>query len=218
MQMNMMYPYPMSFQPKKECTLYIGDLDEQINEEVLYSYFSRFGIVATARVMRHATTKKSRGFGFLSFFHQQDAENARITSNHSVIIRKPIRVTMARNPRDLSGGANVFLKKVPAEVNIHDIDSVFSEFGRVFSSKISTDEDGNSTGYGYVQFEEKEEADKALAAAVDNKIKVNGVDIEIQQFKRKDDRENLDARNNLYMKNFPSNLDEKELEEKIKVG
>lgn len=214
--MNMMYPYPM-YTPKKECTLYVGDLDEQITEEVLYQYFARFGSIATARVMKHSQTKKSRGFGFLSFFQQQDAENARISSNHQVIIRKPIRVTIAKSPREFAAGANVFIKKIPEGMDINDIDSHFSQFGRVFTSKINTDDEGNSLGYGYVQFEEKEEADKALESTADGIVKINELEIEILRFKKKDEREGSDVRNNIYLKNFPEDLDETNLEEKLKV-
>lgn len=214
----MMYPqFAIPPTAKKECTLYIGDLDEQITEETLYSYFSRFGNIATARVMKHSQTKKSRGFGFLSYFQQQDAENARISCNHQVIIRKPIRVTIAKSPREFGPGSNVFLKGIPADLNINDVDSHFSQFGRVFSSKINTDDDGNSLGYGYVQFEEKEEADKALESAVDGKMKIADLEIEVVRFKRKDERDSLDARNNLYLKNFPEGMDETEVENKIRV-
>ena len=53
-------------------TLYVGDLEEQISEELLYPYFSRFGPIYSLNVMRDRTIRKSRGFGFITFYNQKD--------------------------------------------------------------------------------------------------------------------------------------------------
>jgi RNA recognition motif-containing protein len=49
----------------------------------------------------------------------------------------------------------------------------------VFSSKLSLVEAGKNRGYGYVQFEEKESAEKALAQKI---IKVNDTEMEVLPF------------------------------------
>lgn len=53
-------------------TLYIGDLEEQITEEMLYSVFIKFGPIFSLRVMKDFHTKKSRGFGFVSYYNVVD--------------------------------------------------------------------------------------------------------------------------------------------------
>ena len=53
-------------------TLYIGDLEEQITEEMLYSVFIKFGPIFSLRVMKDFNSKKSRGFGFVSYYNVTD--------------------------------------------------------------------------------------------------------------------------------------------------
>ena len=70
-------PFVGSFKPLPQnqdlSTVYIGDLEEQISEELLYPYFSRFGgQIYSLKVMRDRTTRKSRGFGFITFYNQKD--------------------------------------------------------------------------------------------------------------------------------------------------
>ena len=55
-------------------TLYVGDLEEQITEEMLYNYFSKFGNIYSVRVMRDIHYKKSRGFAFITFYDTKDGK------------------------------------------------------------------------------------------------------------------------------------------------
>jgi len=91
------------------------------------------------------------------------------------------------------------------------LDSVFSQFGTIFSSKIAYDENGDSLGYGYVQFESREYADKCLSEV--KQLKIKDKIIEVNGFKRKKDRD--DCRRNLYLKNLPVNLTFTDLEKKL---
>ena len=68
-------PFAAPFKPlpsQNQVTLYIGDLEEQISEELLYPYFSKFGPIYSLKVMRDRYLRKSRGFGFLSYYNQKD--------------------------------------------------------------------------------------------------------------------------------------------------
>jgi splicing factor 3B subunit 4 len=48
--------------------LFIGNLDHDVDEKLLYDTFSAFGgIIETPKIMRDPDTKASRGFGFISF-------------------------------------------------------------------------------------------------------------------------------------------------------
>lgn len=68
-------PFAGPFKPlpsQNQVTLYIGDLEEQISEELLYPYFSKFGPIYSLKVMRDRYLRKSRGFGFISYYNQKD--------------------------------------------------------------------------------------------------------------------------------------------------
>ena len=215
--MMMNYP-PQSnymYSQGKDSTLYIGDLDDSITNDRLFAYFSKFGNISNARVMRNSTNHKSRGYGFVSFFSAQDAERARVAANHEVIIRKPIRVCLKKSMKEIEKEANVFLKEVDPAITIKEIDEVFSAYGKIFSSKISTDDEGNSCGYGYVQFQSKAEAEECLSHAVENKIVVAGKDVTVERFVPYSSRDTESLKRNLYFKNFPTDLSEAELNQSI---
>jgi len=143
------------------------------------------------------------------------AEAARINANHEVILKKPIRVTWKKNFRDLDKEANVYIRNINKDVNIREVDSYFSKFGAIFSSKISLDDNGNSLGYGYVQFEKKEQAEACLQEGEIHTVR--GFDLKVEKFQPSKARDKKDLRNNLYVKNLPNNMEKENLEGALKV-
>ncbi|KAL9105606.1 MAG: hypothetical protein Q9227_009264 [Pyrenula ochraceoflavens] len=56
--------------------IFVGDLSNEVNDEVLLQAFSAFGGVSEARVMWDMKTGRSRGYGFVAFRERPDAEKA----------------------------------------------------------------------------------------------------------------------------------------------
>ncbi|KAF3806435.1 Oligouridylate-binding protein 1 [Colletotrichum gloeosporioides] len=56
--------------------IFVGDLSNEVNDEVLTQAFSAFGSVSEARVMWDMKTGRSRGYGFVAFRDRPDAEKA----------------------------------------------------------------------------------------------------------------------------------------------
>lgn len=56
--------------------VFVGDLSNEVNDEVLLQAFSAFGSVSEARVMWDMKTGRSRGYGFVAFRGRDDAEKA----------------------------------------------------------------------------------------------------------------------------------------------
>lgn len=56
--------------------IFVGDLSNEVNDEVLLQAFSAFGQVSEARVMWDMKTGRSRGYGFVSFRDRSEAEKA----------------------------------------------------------------------------------------------------------------------------------------------
>ena len=44
---------------------------------MLYNIFIKYGPISSLRILRDSQTKQSRGFGFASFYNQNDAANAK---------------------------------------------------------------------------------------------------------------------------------------------
>lgn len=56
--------------------IFVGDLSNDVNDEVLLQAFSVFGTVSEARVMWDMKTGRSRGYGFVAFRDQGEAGKA----------------------------------------------------------------------------------------------------------------------------------------------
>ncbi|KMZ71741.1 RNA-binding protein [Zostera marina] len=56
--------------------VFVGDLCPEITDATLFAFFSIYSSCSDARVMWDQKTGRSRGYGFVSFRSQQDAQNA----------------------------------------------------------------------------------------------------------------------------------------------
>jgi len=159
--------------------------------------------------MRDQTSGKSRGFGFVNFVYPRDADVARQFAQNEKVGRKHIRIMFKRNVRDLPPEGNLFVKNLDRNVTVKDLQTLFSQVGPILSTHIAANAEGNSLGYGYVQFEKVEDAKKALESLQNHKLKEN--EISISHYVPKDKRGDTALRRNIYVKNLPENKNEQEL-------
>jgi len=76
--------------------LFIGSLDENVDERLLYDTFSAFGMMATtAKIARDAQTGQSKGYGFVSYTDFESADAAIESMNGQFLMNKPITVQYA---------------------------------------------------------------------------------------------------------------------------
>ena len=188
--------------PFQSASLYVGDLANDISEGLLFELFNRVGPVASIRVCRDSVTRRSLGYAYVNFHNVADAERALDTMNFTDIKGKPCRIMWSQRDPSLrkSGVGNIFVKNLAPTVDNKGLYDVFSVFGNILSCKITTDENGNSKGYGYVHYETAEAATEAIQ-------KVNGMTLEEQEvvvghFLRRQDRSSQNEWTNLYVKQF----------------
>jgi len=76
--------------------LFIGNLDENVDERLLYDTFSAFGVMATtAKIARDPGTGKSKGYGFVSFTDFESSDAAIESMNGQFLMNKAITVQYA---------------------------------------------------------------------------------------------------------------------------
>jgi len=149
--------------------LYVGDLDENIREEALYDLFSKFGQIYYIRLMRDPATGNSRGFAYVNFVNPREAETAMSLAQGEKLGRKCIRIMFKRqNLKALTEG-NVFVKNVDKHATVKEllnfIQKMFVDKNpapRILSAKLAVNSQGECLGYGYVQFEDKVQAQIAI--------------------------------------------------------
>uniref|UniRef100_A0AAQ4PXL4 RRM domain-containing protein n=1 Tax=Gasterosteus aculeatus aculeatus TaxID=481459 RepID=A0AAQ4PXL4_GASAC len=70
--------------PHDPCKMFIGGLSWQTTQEGLKEYFCKFGEVKECMVMRDPVTKRSRGFGFVTYAEQAGVEKVLAQNRHEL--------------------------------------------------------------------------------------------------------------------------------------
>jgi len=207
-------------QPFHTASLYVGDLAPDVNEGLLFEIFNAVGPVSSIRVCRDAITRRSLGYAYVNFHQLADAERALDTMNYTMIKSKPCRIMWSQRDPSLrrSGVGNIFVKNLHESIDNKQLYDTFSLFGNILSCKVVTDrETGNSKGYGYVHYETAEAANAAIEK-LDGML-IDGQEVQVGHFMRRNDRPDINDWTNCYVKNIPYEWDDaKLLEEFSKFG
>lgn len=142
-----------------------------------------------------------------------DARKAKEALNHSIIMDREIRICFKREFKSLDPEANVYVKNISPNVRGKQMEDEFAPYGAIFSCTVKYDENGKHLGYGYVQYKEKEAADKAIEAL--NGANLLGSSIHVEKFKPRGKRNIVSWKTNLYVKNFPQSWTKKQVEDFI---
>jgi len=192
-------------------SLYVGDLAADVTEHTLHEVFSSVGNVASIRVCRDHSSRRSLGYAYVNFHNADDADRAIQTLNFSEINGKQCRIMWSQRDPTLrkSGLGNIFIKNLDPSVDNKSLMDLFSVFGNILSCKVSMGADGRSKGYGYVHFDSTEAAKKAIEKY--DKSYILGHQISVTLFQRREDREKQLEWTNIFIKNIPQDWDEEYL-------
>lgn len=169
-------------------SLYVGDLDVSVTQLQLYDLFNQIGGMESVRICLDVATGGSLGYGYVNYRTRQDADRAMEALNFTPLNGKPIRIMYShRDPSSRrSGTGNIYIKNLDKEIDHKALHETFSSFGNILSCKVATDASGFSLGYGFVQYELEEPAQKAIEKL--NGMLLNGKQVYVGPFLRKQDR------------------------------
>lgn len=87
--------------------LFIGGLAWGTTEETLEELFSTYGEIVEVNIVRDRESGRSRGFGFVQFSTEENAQKAMDALNGTEVEGRTIRVDFAkeRKPRKSGGGS-----------------------------------------------------------------------------------------------------------------
>ncbi|KAL6945367.1 hypothetical protein ACO0QE_002819 [Hanseniaspora vineae] len=205
-------------------SLYVGELNPEVNEALLFDLFSPIGMVASIRVCRDAVTNQSLGYAYVNFQDNESGARAAEQLNFTPINGRPCRImSIQRDPsKRRQGDGNVFIKNLDPAIDNKALYDTFSVFGKILSCKVAVDVDGQSKGFGFVHFEDPEAANDAIESI--NGMPLNGKELYVGlHVSRKERQAKLDdiKKNftNIYIKNIPLDVTQEEFTELFsKIG
>lgn len=150
----------------QEATLYIGNIDMKVTEDILWELFLQCGPVVSVQIPRDKVTTDHSGYGFVEFRAEEDADYAIKIMHLIKLYGKPIKVNKAsQDKRTQDVGANLFLGNLDPDVDEKTLFDTFNSFGLILSTKVARDpESGASKGYGFVSYDTFESSDAAIEA------------------------------------------------------
>ncbi len=120
----------------QEATIYIGNLDQQIDEALLWELFIQVGPIQSVYIPRDRVTNTHAGYGFVEFKTEMDADYAQKIMNMIKLYGKAIKVNKASQDKKLSVdvGANLFIGNLDPEVDEKMLYDTFSSFGYIVAT------------------------------------------------------------------------------------
>ncbi|XP_055601355.1 ELAV-like protein 3 isoform X5 [Uranotaenia lowii] len=163
-------------QEDSKTNLIVNYLPQQMTQEEIRSLFSSIGEVESCKLIRDKVTGQSLGYGFVNYQRVEDASKAINTLNGLRLQNKQIKVSFARPSSEAIKGANLYVSGLPKNMLQADLESLFSPFGRIITSRILCDNitalpysspsgdtsPGLSKGVGFIRFDQRIEAEKAI--------------------------------------------------------
>ncbi|CAO3662104.1 unnamed protein product [Umbelopsis vinacea] len=96
----------MSINPESKTTVFVGGLDQEVTEQLLYSAFIPFGDIISVQIPPDPASKNQhRGFGFVEFESKEDVLQAVDNMHMSELNGRVIKVNVAK-PQKLASTSN----------------------------------------------------------------------------------------------------------------
>ncbi|KAG0096046.1 Protein phosphatase PP2A regulatory subunit B [Podila epicladia] len=216
--------------------IFIKNLDASIDNKALHDTFSAFGNILSCKVATEDGV--SKGYGFVHYETHEAAENAIKHVNGMLLNDKKVYVGhhIARKERQSkveemkSKFTNVYVKNLDTEATQDEVEALFTKFGPITSCVVSMDESGRSKGFGFINFENHEDAKRAVDELHDSDFK--GKTLFVTRAQKKGEREEelkkqyeqqkMEKLNkyqgvNLYVKNLDDEIDDERLRQEFSV-
>ncbi|XP_025416821.1 heterogeneous nuclear ribonucleoprotein A1-like isoform X2 [Sipha flava] len=147
--------------------LFIGGLNYTTTNDSLKEFFEKWGEIVDVVVMKDPVTKRSRGFGFITYSKSSMVDDAMANRPHKIDGREV--ETKRAVPRDDIDKPDIawtvkkmFVSGIKEQTE-EELREYFGQYGNILNLQIVTDkETGQRKGFGFIEFDDSDAVDKAV--------------------------------------------------------
>ncbi|XP_052708323.1 heterogeneous nuclear ribonucleoprotein A3-like isoform X7 [Crassostrea angulata] len=170
--------------------LFIGGLSYETTDSTLKSYFEKWGTITDCVVMTDPQTKRSRGFGFITYEKVAMLDECQANRPHKIDGREV--ETKRAMPREESGRSEsqksnekMFVGGLRDTTTEDDVREAFQEYGNIKNIELIKDKATNKTrGFCFVTFDDYDPVDKCV---LKKRFKICDKDVEVKKAENKNE-------------------------------
>jgi len=137
--------------------LYIRGLTPNTLDQDLHNLCAQYGNIVSTKAIIDPVGGKCKGYGFVDFEHQADAEKAT-----QALQTAGIQAQMAKVSKQEQDPTNLYIANLPDYVDENYLENMTRPFGTVVSTRILRDNCGHSRGVGFCRMETREMCEKII--------------------------------------------------------
>ncbi|KAG0243762.1 hypothetical protein B0O80DRAFT_481682 [Mortierella sp. GBAus27b] len=216
--------------------IFIKNLDPTIDNKALHDTFSAFGNILSCKVATDDGV--SKGYGFVHYETHEAAENAIKHVNGMLLNDKKVFVGHHISKKERQSKVeemkakftNVYIKNLDPEISQDEVEVIFAKYGPITSCVVAADDNGRSKGFGFINFENHEDAQRAVDELHDSDYKDKKLFVtraqkkgeREEELKKQYEQQKLEKLSkyqgvNLYIKNLDDDIDDERLRQEFSV-
>ncbi|PIK50128.1 hypothetical protein BSL78_13001, partial [Apostichopus japonicus] len=144
--------------------MFVGGLSWNTTSDTLKEYFCKFGEVRECMIMRDPESKRSRGFGFVTFVDPLSVDQVLQSGDHRVDDKKvdPKKaIPKKAQVKPVTRTKKMFIGGLSQQTTVEDLKAYFAKYGQVEEASLMIDKNTKrSRGFGFIVFESEDIVDK----------------------------------------------------------
>lgn len=181
-----------------ESTLWMGDIEPWMTREIILESFFEYGLKPSSiKMIKDHQFNSIKNYCFVNFDSITEANKAIISLNGKNIPKTNINFKLNWANKHCEMNRNLYVGNLPNDIDDLQLFNIFKEkYQSIHHVSIMTD-NGQSKGYGFIQFTDKYDYDKCLKEMNGYVIKGKAIIIR-ERKKKKNDEKNNNNMNNVY--------------------